>query len=224
MESTYLVAKAALKPWLAVWFKWNIEGIENIPSEGPALLAFNHIAYLDPLAAGYVVDEAGRVPRFLAKSELFEDKRIAWALKGAKQIEVKRGTYHAPAALGDAIRALHRGEIVVVFPEGTITTDPDLRPMPAKTGIARVTLQAGVPVIPAALWGTANIWPKGYRKRWRPRQDILVRVGEPKLFTGNPDSREDWRRVATAVMDEISVLLAGIRPAVPDRRRPKTAA
>lgn len=84
-EPTYLLAKAILKPWLGAWFRWNIEGLENIPRRGPAILAFNHIAYLDAFAAAYVVDGAGRRPRFLAKSELFEDKRIAWVLKGAKQ-------------------------------------------------------------------------------------------------------------------------------------------
>jgi 1-acyl-sn-glycerol-3-phosphate acyltransferase len=221
MESTYLLAKAILKPWLATWFRWHIEGIESIPRRGGAILAINHIAYLDPLAASYVVDKAKRVPRFLAKQELFEDKRIAWILKGAGQISVKRGTADAPMALDNASSALERGEIIVIFPEGTITRDPDLNPMEGKTGLARLALASKAPVIPCALWGTANIWPKGYGKRWKPRQDICVRVGEPMHVHGDPDSRDDWRRVMAEVMDRISLLVASIRPAVPDRRRPK---
>lgn len=222
METTYLVARSVLKPWLRTWFRWHIEGMENIPPKGEAgLLAFNHIAYLDPFATSYVVDEAGRVPRFLAKTELFQDRRIAWVLKGAKQIEVKRGTRDAPMALGHALEALEKGELIVVFPEGTVTTNADLEPMPPKTGIARLALKSGVPVVPGAIWGTANIWPKGYRKRWMPRQDILVRIGKPMTFTGDPESRDEWARVGRDIMDEIGRLLAGIRPAVPDRRRSK---
>lgn len=225
METTYRIAKTILKPWLWGWFKWSLEGVENIPREGPALLAVNHISYLDPLAAAYVVDKAGRIPRFLAKSELFSDKRIAWVLKGAKQIEVKRGTRHAPMALDNAFAALDRGEIVVVFPEGTVTTDPELRPIPPKTGIARLALGTNAPVIPCALWGTQNVWPKGYRKHWwPPRQDILVRVGEAIDLSGLADDRGGWHAVGERVMDEIAVLVAGLRPILPDKRRPKKKA
>ena len=225
MEPTYGLAKAILKPSLGTWFKWSIEGLENIPRKGPALLAFNHIAYMDPLAAAYVVDRAGRRPRFLAKSELFQDKRISWILRGAGQIEVKRGTHEAPMALDHAVDALQRGEIVVVFPEGTITTDPELNPMKAKSGIVRLSLLTDVPVIPAAVWGTANIWPKGFAASWRPRQDICVRVGEPFKVKGDIERPETWSTAGDQIMDAIGVLVASLRPAVPDRRRrPKKVA
>lgn len=224
VEPVYLLAKGILRPFLGTWFRWTIEGDHHIPRKGPAIVAMNHIAYLDPLAAAYLVDRRGRRSRFLAKAELFLDKRIGWILRGAGQIEVHRGTRSAPMALDHAFAALDAGEIVVVFPEGTITTDPDLHPMEAKSGLARLALRSGVPVIPAAVWGTANIWPKGYEKHWRPRQDILVRVGEPMGIQGDPDSIEDWKRVGAEVMDRIAVLLASLRPAVPDRRRPKRPA
>ena len=224
METTYLLAKGILKPWLWSWFRWTLEGLENIPREGPGILAFNHIAYLDPLAAAFAVDKVGRVPRFLAKAELFDDKRIAWILKGAKQIEVRRGTRTAPMALDKAVDALRRGELIVIFPEGTITTDPELRPMAAKSGAARLSLLSGVPIIPAAIWGTQNIWAKGYRKHWAPRQDVVIRVGEPIPPQGNPETRQSWERLGERVMDEISRLQASLIPAVQDRRRPKRPA
>ena len=225
METTYLIAKGILKPFLHSWFRWNIEGLENLPRKGAALLAFNHISYLDPLATAYAVDKADRVPRFLAKSELFQDKRIAWILRGAKQIEVKRGTATAPMALDNAFAALNKGEIVVVFPEGTISEDPDLKPLPPKTGAARLALGSNAPLIPCAVWGTQNIWPKGYAKNWwPPRQDILVRIGEPMKVEGDPDSTDDWRRVSEDLMAEIDRLAASLRPAVPDRRRHKKRA
>jgi 1-acyl-sn-glycerol-3-phosphate acyltransferase len=207
-----------------VWFRWQIEGIEKIPKHGPAILAWNHIAYLDPLAISYVVVRAGRRPRFLTKSELFQDRRIRWALSGSGQIEVKRGTRAAPVALDHALEALDRGEAVIIFPEGTVTTDPELNPRPAKSGVARLALKSGVPVIPCAIWGTANVWPKGYAHRWRPRQDIVVRIGDPVLIEGDFDTPRDWQAAGKRVMDAIAVLLAGIRPAVPDTRRPKKPA
>ncbi|MDQ3986250.1 MAG: 1-acyl-sn-glycerol-3-phosphate acyltransferase [Actinomycetota bacterium] len=221
MEPTYLLAKAILKPWLKGWFRWSIEGAENIPKKGPAILAFNHIAYLDPFAAAYVVDDQRRRPRFLAKSELFADKRISWILRGAAQIEVRRGTKDAPMALDHAFEALDRGETIVVFPEGTVTTDSELNPMEAKTGTARLAIGSGAPLIPCALWGTANIWPKGYAKHWwPPRQDILVRIDRP-LATRRPNDPEGWRGLSEELMERISVLVASLRPAIPDQRRPR---
>jgi 1-acyl-sn-glycerol-3-phosphate acyltransferase len=126
-------------------------------------------------------------------------------------------------ALDAALDELARGELIVIFPEGTITTDLDLNPMEGKSGLARLALESGVPVIPCAVWGTSNIWPKGYAKNWRPRQDICVRVGEPRSFTGD-STPENWRRVTSEVMDEISLLVASLRPAVPDQRRSKRSA
>ena len=224
MESTYLLAKGILKPWLATWFKWSIEGEEHIPRRGPAILAFNHIAYLDPFAAAFVVDDQRRRPRFLAKSELFADKRISWILRGAAQIEVRRGTKHAPMALDHAFEALDKGETIVVFPEGTVTTDPELNPMEAKTGTARLAIGSGVPLIPCALWGTANIWPKGYAKHWwPPRQDVLVRIDNP-LPVRHANNPEGWKQLSVDLMERISVLVASLRPAVPDQRRRKRSA
>lgn len=224
MEPIYQMAKAIVVPWMH-WFRWNIEGLDNIPKEGPVILAFNHISFLDPFASAYAVHLAGRRPRFLGKAELFDDKRIAWILKGAKQIPVHRGTATAPMALDHALDALHDDQVIVIFPEGTITTDPDLHPMAPKTGLARLALASGAPVLPCALWGTANIWPKGFAKRWwPPKQDILVRIGEPMKLEGRPDSPEDWKRCGEIVMDKVAQLVASLRPAVADRRRPKKVA
>lgn len=225
MESTYQLAKWIIKPPMKLWFRWHIEGMEQIPRRGAAILAVNHIAYLDPFAAAYVVDAVKRRPRFLAKQELFDDKRVAWILRGAGQIPVRRGTRDAPMALDHALEAVRKGEIVVIFPEGTITTDPDLHPMEAKSGIARLAIESGAPVIPCALWGTANVWGKGYRKKWwPPKQDICVQIGEPMSFGDRANTIEAWRKVGAEIMDRIAVLVAGLRPIVPDRRRPKKAA
>lgn len=222
MEPVYPLVRNIVIPLLRSWFRWSVEGVGNIPPAGPAILAFNHISYLDPFAAAYVVDQAGRRPRFLAKSELFEDRRISWILRGCRQIEVRRGTPSAPLALEKAIEALESGEIIVIFPEGTVTTDPDLWPMAAKTGAVRLAIRSGAPLIPGAIWGTTNVLPKGnaYRPRLRRGQDICVRVGAPMDVSGRADTPEDWRALGLQLMDQISTLVASLRPAIPDRRRP----
>jgi 1-acyl-sn-glycerol-3-phosphate acyltransferase len=220
-EPGFALVKWVVVPLLGTWFKFTVEGMENIPSSGPATLACNHIAYLDALAIGYVVTKAGRRPRFLTKSELFADRRIGWALRATRQIEVRRGTLRASAALDRAGAALDAGEIVVIFPEGTVTTDPELKPMAAKSGAVRLALRSRAPLIPCAVWGTANVWPKGaYHKRWRPRQDVVVRIGKPLEITGDLDSQEDRRAAAERIMDEIAALVASLKPVVPDTRRP----
>ncbi len=224
LEPVYLMTKGIVKTWLVTWFRWRVEGLDNIPRHGPAILAVNHIAYLDPFAAAYVVDRRKRRPRFLAKSELFQDGRIAWILRGCRQIEVHRGTATAPMALDRALDALKRGEIVVVFPEGTITDDPDLNPMAAKTGAARLALESGVPLLPCAVWGTQNIWPKGYAKQWRPRQQVFVRIGSALDVSGDPASPAAWAETGEKLMSAIGHLLSGLRTELPDRRKPKKKA
>jgi 1-acyl-sn-glycerol-3-phosphate acyltransferase len=219
-EPAFRLVEALLIPPLRAWFRWHLEGLAHIPRDGPAIVASNHIAYLDPLVVGYAVNRAGRRPRFLAKSELFADRRIGWALRATGQIEVRRGSARASQALDAAVTALVGGEIVVIFPEGTVTTDPDLKPMAAKSGAVRLALRSRAPLIPCAVWGTANVWPKGpYAKRWTPGQEVLVRLGAPLELEGDPDSPREWRVAGERIMTEIGRLVAGLRPIVPDARR-----
>lgn len=223
MEPIYHAAKAAVVAWHLAWFERHVEGTDHIPRTGPALIASNHVSYLDPLTLGAEIARVGRRPRFLAKSELFQDRRIAWVLRGAGQIEVKRGTSEAVGALDDALAALERGEVVVIFPEGTVTTTADLRPMAPKSGAGRLALHSGAPVIPTAVWGTANVWSKEARGSWRPRQEIAIRFGHPIVFEDSAQSGKDYQAANARIMDEIATLLAGLRPLIPDRRRPKRA-
>lgn len=240
MELVWDVGKAILKPWLASWFSWRIEGGERIPSDGGAILAANHISFLDPLALGYVVDRARRIPRFLAKSELFHDRRTAWFVKGSGQIEVRRESDNARIALANALGALGRGEIVCVFPEGTITRNPDLTPMRAKTGVARLAAMSDAPLLPCALWGTANSLPLGYRPRFRPGLQLHVRIGSPieadhplrrrlALALPAPTSSSDAaseqflvREMTDEIMGRIHDMVVDMRTGgIPDLRRPK---
>ena len=121
MEPWYRAAELALVPPMQLWFNWRLEGLEKIPAEGPVIVAGNHLSYVDPLAHGYFVVKAGRRPRFLAKQELFDARFVGTVLRGARQISVERGTGDR-SPLEDAGRAVERGEVVVIYPEGTTTT------------------------------------------------------------------------------------------------------
>lgn len=212
------LAKGVLIPPLWVWFDWRFEGMEHIPSEGPALVAGNHISYLDPLAHAYFLVKAGRNPRFLAKIELFDHKVTGPVLRGAKQIPVRRGSGdRAPVEFG--AQALHQGELLVVYPESTVTTNPDSSPMRGKTGIARLALTARVPVIPLAVWGSAPVWQRGSRNLQYGRP-IWVRAGPPLDFSEYEDRRaepEALRRVTDEVMAQLSLLVDDLRSRYPKR-------
>jgi 1-acyl-sn-glycerol-3-phosphate acyltransferase len=205
-------AEVTLIPPIAVWFRWNFEGLEHIPSEGGALIACNHVSYFDPLAQGYFLEKAGRRPRFLAKIELFRNRVSGPVLRGARQIPVIRGSGDV-GPVDAARRALEAGELVVVYPESTVTTNEDFSPMWGKTGIARLTLASGVPVIPLAVWGTAPVWQRGKRnlKFGRP---IWVKAGAPvdfSVYEGRQDDPEALRAVTDAVMAELTVLVDDMR-------------
>ena len=138
-EPWYPAAWLVVIPPAWLLFAWRFEGIERIPAEGPALIACNHASYLDPIANAYAVVKAGRRPRFLAKRELFDVRLVGTVLRGVRQIPVDRGTGDR-TPLRRAEEALAAGEVVLVYPEGTVTDRPDGLPMQGKTGTVRLAL------------------------------------------------------------------------------------
>jgi 1-acyl-sn-glycerol-3-phosphate acyltransferase len=219
LEPWYGTVKGALIPPLRLWFSWRFEGLEHIPGEGPALVACNHISYLDPLAQGYFLVKAGRNPRFLAKTELFGNPILRAVLRGTKQIPVKRGSGDR-GPVESASDALRAGELVLVYPEGTVTTNPDFSPMRAKTGIARLTLATRVPVIPLAVWGSAPVWQKSGRRDLKYGRPIFVKAGPPLDFSQYEDRAEDpaaIRTVTDEVMAQLSLLVQDLRARYPKR-------
>jgi 1-acyl-sn-glycerol-3-phosphate acyltransferase len=217
-EPWYRFAESVLIPPLTVWLRWRFEGLSNVPAEGPVLVAANHISHFDPLAHAFLLEKAGRRPRFLAKSELYRNPLIGRVLQGARQIPVRRGTGDA-APVDTAVRALREGEVVVVYPEGTVTKNRDFTPMAAKTGIARLTLASGVSVIPIAVWGSQFVENRG-RKSFRPGIPVWVKAGVPLDFSEHEENRDDpetLRKVTDAVMSELALLVDDLRARYPRR-------
>jgi 1-acyl-sn-glycerol-3-phosphate acyltransferase len=205
-------------PPIKLWFNWRLEGTERIPPAGPAIVAGNHLSYLDPLAHAYFVVMAGRRPRFLAKRELFDNRFTGMVMRGAGQIPVDRGSGDNRPLLA-AVEALGRGEVVVIYPEGTSQTDdPEFRPTNGKTGVARLALMTGLPVVPVATWGGQYVWRKSGRESLRFGRPIWVKAGEPIDLASSgadPEDREGTQALADVVMASLASIVDDLRTRYP---------
>jgi 1-acyl-sn-glycerol-3-phosphate acyltransferase len=194
-------------------------GHEHIPRSGGVIVAANHLSYADWAAMSLFIHEAGRYPAFLIKSSAFNVKGIGPFLHAAGQFPVNRGATDAALVLNAAERGLARGECLIFYPEGTATRDPDLWPMVPKTGVARLALASGVPVIPVAQWGTQDVLPYGTKKlHVIPRHTVQMLAGPPvdlSRFEGEPLNRDVLRAASAAIMADITALLARLRGGTP---------
>ncbi|MDT0308232.1 lysophospholipid acyltransferase family protein [Streptomyces sp. DSM 44917] len=221
----YRLAAILVKPPLLLLFRRDWRGMEHIPAEGGFLTAVNHNSYVDPLSYAHFQYNTGRVPRFLAKDSLFGQGFVGRFMRGSGQIPVFRGTTDATEAFRAAVAAVRAGECVAFYPEGTLTRDPALWPMEAKTGVARVALLTGAPVIPVAQWGAHEVLPPyGGRKAPRlfPRRTFRVVAGPPvdlSEFRGKEPTPQVLRAVTDRIMDDVTALLAVLREEAPPARR-----
>jgi 1-acyl-sn-glycerol-3-phosphate acyltransferase len=188
-------------------------GRAALPTSGGLILAVNHISNLDPVLLARFVLEVGRIPRFLAKAELFDTPVLRNLLRGARQIPVYRHQANAADALRDAVAALRLGELVVIYPEGTITTDPQYWPMMARNGVARLALATDAPIVPVAQWGAqARLGPG---PRVHPRRVYSVLVGSPidvtQYRTGRPPTAAVLQTLTSTVMGRIRDQLSELR-------------
>ncbi len=211
------LAVVVLYPLTVLLFKVQWRGLEHIPRSGGAIVAVNHVSHADPIVFGRFIWDAGRIPRYLAKASLFDAPfPVGWVLKGSGQIPVHRGSVNAAGALQAAVDALRRGEMVLIYPEGTVTRDPAGWPMQAKTGIARLALMVPeVPVIPAGQWGPQEFLDF-YRRRLRPlpRKLMLASAGEPvdlAEYRGRPPSPDVLNAMTDKVMVAVREQVAQLR-------------
>jgi 1-acyl-sn-glycerol-3-phosphate acyltransferase len=202
-----------------LWWRWRFEGLDKIPRSGPALIACNHLSYFDPVSNSHAILKIGRTPRYLAKDELFRVRVLGAFLRAHGQIPVLRGSGDQ-SPLDRAREALTDGEVVLVYPEGTVTKRPDHLPMQGKTGIARLSLEAGVPVIPMASWGSAGIWQKTGKGSLRPGRPIWSKVGDPIDLVARSGGASDYatlKALTVTVMDALTELVEDLRRRYPRR-------
>ncbi|GAC1416016.1 MAG: lysophospholipid acyltransferase family protein [Actinomycetota bacterium] len=219
MEPVYSLLVGILRPLLAIGFRWRLLGQSNVPRTGPVIFACNHISFFDPLSQGYFLVRCRRRLRFFAKAELWRNPLLRLVLKGAHQIPVHRGTGETGPVEG-ALAALSHGDAVVIYPEGTITRTPDLSPMKGKTGVARVALASGAPVVPVAVWGSQWVSPYKRTPGRRLGRLIFVEAGPPMTFKDlQGHDNEDpavLREITDRIMAELDRLVRGLQKQHPD--------
>jgi 1-acyl-sn-glycerol-3-phosphate acyltransferase len=182
-------------------------GAQNVPRDGGVILAVNHLSEFDPLVIAHFVYEAGRWPQFLAKSSLFQIPLFGSFLRWVRQIPVYRGTADAAKALDAAAAAVKAGDGVIIYPEGTTPKEGDLWPGRGKTGVARLYLATGAPVVPIVTWGSQRLYdPRTRKMRPFPGTPVTVLAGPPVALTKWADAEPTGANLH-AITDEIMAAL-----------------
>jgi putative phosphoserine phosphatase/1-acylglycerol-3-phosphate O-acyltransferase len=219
LEPLDLLRAIALPP-VFPFARFDIAGADRIPRHGGVILAANHRSYFDPVAIGMAAARSGRLPRFLAKKELFEAPVVGQAMQALGQIKVDRGRAGSNA-LREAERALGAGEMLAIMPQATIPRgehffEPLLR---GKTGVARLAAATGAIVLPVGIWGTEHVWPRSAKvpnvTALRHPPTVRVRIGPPVALTLD-DPRADIQRIMAAIVDQLP-------PEARERRQPTEA-
>lgn len=207
---------AIILPIGSLLARFRIADAAKMPRHGAYIIAPNHYSEIDPVMIGMVVWKLHRVPRFLAKESLFRVPVLGWFLRKSGQVPVARGgAARGSAPLAAARKIVEDGRVVVIYPEGSLTRDPDMWPMRGKTGAARMALELGIPVIPIAHWGTQQVMAR-YAKKISvfPRKTIAVKVGDPvdlSAFQGRNLDAATLNEATGVIMDAITDLLADLR-------------
>ncbi|MFD4866759.1 lysophospholipid acyltransferase family protein [Streptomyces sp. NPDC058412] len=222
---TYVFGAVIVRTLLRLVARREWRGARHLPAQGGYIVALNHISHVDPFAYGHFQYKNGLPPRFLVKSSVFSVPAVGAFLRATGQIPVERNSHRAADALHAAVAALERGRCVAIYPEGTLTSDPDLWPGRPKTGAARLALSTGTPVIPVAQWGAHKILPPygNGRRRLLPRPTLIVAAGPPvdlSDFHGAELTAPVLRQASERIMDAVTELLEEIR----EEKRPTPGA
>ncbi|WP_432477925.1 lysophospholipid acyltransferase family protein [Nocardioides sp. GXQ0305] len=164
----------------------DLQGTHHVPRQGGVMLAVNHVSYVDFVYGGLAADPSGRKVRFMAKRELFDHRWTGPLMRSLHHIEVDRGA--GVTSYRTAVDYLRAGECVGIFPEATISRAMELKEF--KSGAVRIAAEAGVPLVPAVLWGTQRMLTKDHPRDFSRGTTILIRVGEPLHPTGTQPEAE----------------------------------
>jgi 1-acyl-sn-glycerol-3-phosphate acyltransferase len=209
-----------ISPLVRAAFRVRVEGLEHVPSSGPAILAFNHMSALDgPVIAIEVARRHRRESRFLVAAEFFRRPLIGPILRLFEQIPIRRGMGD-DGALDEAIATVRRGALAAIAPEGEVNADGAVTVRRIKRGVGRIAVPTGSPIVPVGIWGTQRRWPRSgltFRAPWRPV--VALSFGPPLLPSGGggDDAIDD---VTTQLGDRLGAQLAKARALADARRSP----
>ncbi len=212
---TFKICTRIAIPILNLIAKRDWQGGENIPKSGPVIVASNHTSYIDVLFFTHFLFRNGRAPRYLGKSEIFQVPILGKIFLAAGQIPVERESANAAKAIDHAVAILGAGHLLGIYPEGTLTRDPNHWPMVAKTGLARLAIITRSPVIPVAQWGNQIVMPTyGKKIKFFPRTQIHVHAGKAldlSQWYGRENEPNALVEATAFVMREVTSLLEEIR-------------
>lgn len=210
-------------PVMSLIARLEISGGEKLPRDGAFVLAPNHASEIDPVLVAWAVWRMGRAPRFMAKESLFRVPVLGWVLRATGMIPVARATSASAArqTMSAATELTEHGRGVIVYPEGSLTRDPDLWPMRGKTGAVRLALAGDIPVVPLAHWGVQRILPRyGKLSLWPLRKRVQISVGDPVDLSDFADRatqpaalNEATERVMSAITAQLEELRGESAPA-----------
>ena len=202
-------AVVVIYPTASLLFRLRYRHGDRIPARGPVLLVANHVSVLDPLACARLTWDHGRVPHFLAKQSVFKGW-VGRILRACGQIPVARFSTDAHEALGAAQADLAAGNLVVIYPEGSVTRDPNWWPMQSRTGVARLALTTDAVVLPVAQWGPHRVHDYHAKKlHLRPRTPADYLVGEPVDLSSLRAEVRAGRSLDAALLRETTDLIMG---------------
>jgi 1-acyl-sn-glycerol-3-phosphate acyltransferase len=211
---TWRFFAALVVPVVLLLGRFRFRHPERIPARGAFIMVANHYSDFDPLVTAYTLWKHGRAPHYLAKASLFRIPVVGGAFRATDQVPVERAVGGA-APLAAAKQLIDKELALVIYPEGTLTREPDLWPMRGKYGAARLALHYGIPVIPAASWGAQRVLPRWSKRiSWFPRKDIEVVIGEPldlSRWRGQHESQKALAAATDAMMDAITALVEQLR-------------
>jgi 1-acyl-sn-glycerol-3-phosphate acyltransferase len=200
MNWVWIVGAPLVRAIMAVCFRLRVEGIDHVPSRGRVVVASNHVSVLDgPALSAITGTGRWRATRNLIAAEVFQGV-IGWIVRQARQIPIRRGSRDT-GALDDAIAALHSGSCVGIFPEGRVSHDPFAGLQRIRSGLTRIALPTGSPVVPVGIWGTHQAWPQhgldARELRRRPR--VAVIYGDPLIPSPGETPTAFRERFSTAL-------------------------
>jgi 1-acyl-sn-glycerol-3-phosphate acyltransferase len=205
MNWFWTIGAPIVSAMVALVFRVRVEGIDNVPRTGAVVLAANHISVLDgPALSAVTGSRRRRATRNLVAAELFRGV-IGWILRQARQIPISRGSGDA-RALDDAVEAARCGACVGIFPEGRVHDDPDRGLQRVRSGLTRIAIAAGVPVVPVGIWGTHRVWPRGGLELGSlPRRHTLAIVYGGSIVPHPGESPEGFRERYHHALEEVVV-------------------